>query len=108
MIITRRGLLGGLLAAPAIVAADRLMPVRLWKPEGTRFLIHNSWGKDWEMRGNPNSTLFVSRDNGATWSPLRVGDSIWDSDMLQMHAGGGGGGVDYIHASHAITIGGVR
>lgn len=31
-IITRRGLLTGMFAAPAIIAIDRLMPVKLWKP----------------------------------------------------------------------------
>jgi hypothetical protein len=30
MIISRRGILRGLFAAPAIIAADRLMPVRAW------------------------------------------------------------------------------
>jgi hypothetical protein len=31
-ILTRRSLLRGLVAAPAIVAAGNIMPVRLWKP----------------------------------------------------------------------------
>jgi hypothetical protein len=30
--LSRRSLLRGLFAAPAIVAADRIMPVKLWKP----------------------------------------------------------------------------
>jgi hypothetical protein len=33
MIVSRRGLIKGLFAAPAIIAAERLMPVRLWKPD---------------------------------------------------------------------------
>lgn len=31
-ILTRRNFLGGMVAAPAVVAAGSLMPVRLWKP----------------------------------------------------------------------------
>lgn len=30
--LTRRFFLSGLIAAPAVIAADRLMPVKLWKP----------------------------------------------------------------------------
>lgn len=33
MISRRKFVLGGLIAAPAIVAIDRLMPVKLWKPQ---------------------------------------------------------------------------
>jgi hypothetical protein len=35
MIITRRNILRSLLAAPAIAAADRLMPVKLFEPSPT-------------------------------------------------------------------------
>lgn len=46
-LITRRGLLKPMFAAPAIIAIDRLMPVKLWQPEVYRFRIRNSWGNDW-------------------------------------------------------------
>jgi hypothetical protein len=41
MITSRRSLLKGLFAAPAIIAADRLMPVKAWREglwPGTRFV----------------------------------------------------------------------
>jgi len=31
--LARRNFLRGLVAAPAVIVVDRLMPVRLWKPE---------------------------------------------------------------------------
>ena len=35
MLTTRRSFFTGLLAAPAIIAVDRLMPVKAWKPRIT-------------------------------------------------------------------------
>jgi hypothetical protein len=37
-ILTRRSLLGGLFAAPAVVKAASLMPVKLWVPEPEPFV----------------------------------------------------------------------
>jgi hypothetical protein len=57
-LLTRRSLLGGLFAAPAVVKAASLMPVKLWVPEPavdpfvaliakyrpyTQFYLHGSW-----------------------------------------------------------------
>jgi hypothetical protein len=39
VIISRRSLIKGIFAAPAIIAAERLMPVRLWKPEPPTILF---------------------------------------------------------------------
>ena len=36
MIIQRRSFLMGLVAAPAVIAIDRLMPVKLWVPPAPR------------------------------------------------------------------------
>jgi hypothetical protein len=42
MILSRRSLLRGLVAAPAVVAIGSIMPVRLWQPE-RGLLMGDAW-----------------------------------------------------------------
>lgn len=43
MVVSRRFFLGGLVAAPAIIAIDNLMPVRPWMPVLYGDGIHDDW-----------------------------------------------------------------
>jgi hypothetical protein len=62
--LTRRFILGGLVAAPAVIAADKLMPVRsIIKPYAT------VWGVGWDLEvvehvvWTPQDALMFSRHN---------------------------------------------
>jgi hypothetical protein len=47
-LLTRRSLLRGLFAAPAIVAVGNIMPVKLWRPEPIDWeLYHSDWPLDY-------------------------------------------------------------
>jgi hypothetical protein len=48
-LITRRSLLRGLFAAPAVVAAGSLMPVKLWKPDAGRHFFEMPVSRLWRI-----------------------------------------------------------
>jgi hypothetical protein len=56
MIVSRRGILRSILSAPAIVAVDRIMPVKLWKPQMDIYQVSSM---DGVITREPFSTIFV-------------------------------------------------
>jgi hypothetical protein len=66
--LTRRSLLRGLIAAPAIVSAGSIMPVKLWKPEQRT----NSWlydGLGFRRMTDAETMAFFWKHERPSWSP---------------------------------------
>lgn len=86
-IITRRSLICGLFAAPAIVAINNIMPVKLWKPQPVRIVAAN-----WEAQ--LIDTVDIHELGG--WKP---GDRLVFSSSYGAMPEGLGGEYVIIHVS---------
>jgi len=75
--LTRRSLLGGLVAAPAVVSAAGLMPVKLWVPPPSRPSPTYHHLGDIVFNTNPQSggpLMWLCTEGGLTgkWAPFGV------------------------------------
>jgi hypothetical protein len=78
--LTRRSLLRGLIAAPAVVSVGSIMPVRLWKPEpawdGLR-LVFDPLDTPFMQYMRRNYTQFVRAGYGWPQLPPKVALGGW-------------------------------
>lgn len=86
MIIARRALLRGLLATPAIVVANNLMPIAL--PKVPLISEHAYWFKPGPIGPSPlggNYLVFPSAEIALPMARVNVGDLVYVKDLSRWH-----------------------
>ena len=77
IVLSRRSLLRGLIAAPAVVVAERLMPVKLWKPERIGPIVQFIPEAGGEVRWYWSHGAIIGERNGLRSIVALVGNDGW-------------------------------